>query len=190
MNLPIDEVLDLYINQGLSVRKVAEHFGCTHYTISHFLKKNNVQIRSGYSKEYYVYRRKYQIGDTQKRDYVRVMEASLGRPLNQDEIVHHLDFDRENNDISNLYLFENTTLHISYHGYIRNHEYITPDEFIRRYKASCDNICSYDYLYDCYVNKCMSANAISRNNYPVSRTTVVGHLKKYGIYDLRSPTVN
>lgn len=190
MNFCLDEVLKLYVDQGLSIRKVAECLGCNHGAVSCFLKENNIPIRSGYSIEYYEYRRKHPPDDKQKREYVRIMEESLGRPLNDNEVVHHLDFDRENNDPENLYLFESSMIHVSYHGYLRKHEYITPDEFVKRYKRSFENLCSYDYLYDSYINKKMSANAISNENYPICRNSVVKHLKKYGIYDLRPPSVN
>lgn len=39
------------------------------------------------------------------------MEEHLGRPLSDDEVVHHLDGDRQNNDISNLRLFSNQAEH-------------------------------------------------------------------------------
>lgn len=44
-----------------------------------------------------------------------VMERKLGRPLAPDEVVHHLDSDRLNNDISNLIVLSNadhTKLHM------------------------------------------------------------------------------
>lgn len=36
------------------------------------------------------------------REHVMVMELSLGRRLAADEIIHHRDHDRRNNDLSNL----------------------------------------------------------------------------------------
>ena len=41
--------------------------------------------------------------DGNKRDYHRwIMEQELGRELRQDEVVHHIDGDKRNNDVSNL----------------------------------------------------------------------------------------
>ena len=54
-----------------------------------------------------------------KKGYVRqhrlVMEAHIGRYLTDDEAVHHIDYDRSNNDISNLQLMtraEHSSLHV------------------------------------------------------------------------------
>jgi hypothetical protein len=59
-----------------------------------------------------------------ERGYVRkyrlVMEAKLGRYLTADEVVHHIDGNRENFDISNLKLFKNKAAHISYEDSIRD----------------------------------------------------------------------
>lgn len=38
------------------------------------------------------------------RENVRVMELHLGRRINPDEVVHHLDGDRQNNVLANLEL--------------------------------------------------------------------------------------
>ena len=49
-----------------------------------------------------------------QREHVFVMEAVLGRRLEDDEVVHHIDNDKTNNDISNLQLMshgEHTSLH-------------------------------------------------------------------------------
>jgi hypothetical protein len=43
-----------------------------------------------------------------------VMEQHLGRPLEPDEIVHHSDHDKLNNDISNLVLVTRNT-HMEHH---------------------------------------------------------------------------
>lgn len=44
-----------------------------------------------------------------------VMEDMLGRPLGEDEIVHHIDCDRLNNDLENLVLLENHSSHRAVH---------------------------------------------------------------------------
>lgn len=44
-----------------------------------------------------------------------VMENYLGRELKPEEVVHHIDEDKSNNDISNLKLFETTGKHLSFH---------------------------------------------------------------------------
>jgi len=48
-----------------------------------------------------------------------VMEQSLRRKLGGKEVVHHMDMDIGNNDITNLMLFENNGEHLRYHGEIR-----------------------------------------------------------------------
>jgi len=48
-----------------------------------------------------------------------VMEKHLGRYLTKEEVVHHIDFNRENNNINNLHLFPNHSEHINYHYFLR-----------------------------------------------------------------------
>jgi hypothetical protein len=49
--------------------------------------------------------------------YRRVMELYLGRRLNFGEVIHHIDMDKTNNEISNLYLC-NKSKHQKCHGTI------------------------------------------------------------------------
>lgn len=42
-----------------------------------------------------------------KREHVLVMELFLKRNLNKDEIIHHIDMNKLNNDIKNLWLTSN-----------------------------------------------------------------------------------
>jgi hypothetical protein len=48
-----------------------------------------------------------------------VMEAHLGRYLKPTEHVHHIDWDRSNNSIENLYLFNTQGEHQKYHWFLR-----------------------------------------------------------------------
>lgn len=48
-----------------------------------------------------------------------VMEKHIGRYLTPEEVVHHIDFDRKNNSIDNLMLFENDVEHHRHHAKLR-----------------------------------------------------------------------
>ncbi len=44
-----------------------------------------------------------------------VMEEHLGRKLRKEEVVHHIDGNKSNNDINNLMLFPTKSVHTKYH---------------------------------------------------------------------------
>ena len=48
------------------------------------------------------------------------MEEVLGRTLGDDEVVHHMDLDKLNNDPKNLVIMSRSK-HIELHNYIRWH---------------------------------------------------------------------
>lgn len=54
------------------------------------------------------------------REHRLIMERHLGRYLTKEEVVHHVDEDRENNKIENLMLFPDITEHLKYHKEILN----------------------------------------------------------------------
>lgn len=45
-----------------------------------------------------------------------VMAKSIGRDLRPEEVVHHIDGDKTNNNLSNLMLFPNNAEHRRYHA--------------------------------------------------------------------------
>tara|TARA_R110000782_G_C14819221_1_gene413844 strand:+ start:3415 stop:4074 length:660 start_codon:yes stop_codon:yes gene_type:complete len=49
------------------------------------------------------------------REHVKVMQDAIGRKLYQNEVVHHIDENKKNNDISNLRLMTNSE-HITLHN--------------------------------------------------------------------------
>lgn len=49
-----------------------------------------------------------------------VMECKLGRYLTNEEVVHHIDFNKSNNDPSNLMLFKNQKEHMKFHKQLKN----------------------------------------------------------------------
>lgn len=75
------------------------------------------------------YRRLYKPDYPQKNDYVKkarlIMEKKLGRYLTPQEIVHHRDLDKLNDNIENLQLMSNsehTTLHQKIKGFLKDLE--------------------------------------------------------------------
>lgn len=64
------------------------------------------------------------IGEDAKRkrifEHRLVMEQKLGRKLTREEVVHHIDHDRKNNDPDNLMLMANAREHRLYHA---QHDY-------------------------------------------------------------------
>lgn len=54
-------------------------------------------------------------GNGRRYEHRVVMEQHLGRKLTSDEVVHHIDGDKKNNDISNLMIFPDTQEHIRFH---------------------------------------------------------------------------
>jgi hypothetical protein len=53
-----------------------------------------------------------------------VMEKHLGRYLTKEEVVHHMDGDKTNNNLTNLHLFATSGEHTAYHfmiqGFVRD----------------------------------------------------------------------
>lgn len=48
-----------------------------------------------------------------------IMECSIGRYLEDEEVVHHIDENKLNNNIDNLILFKNNSEHIKYHNKLK-----------------------------------------------------------------------
>lgn len=205
INFDLNHVIHLYCDLNKSLREIAKIYNCQHNAVGEFLRKYNIEIRSGYSDIYYESRRKrdrkYKNMDSSgyliisvNGEYIRehryVMEKYLGRKLKENEYVHHIDFDKTNNDINNLFLFETNSLHKLYHGYIRTHPYIDPSEYLDYYKQTLKN--TYDnpkWLYYQYIVKEKSCNAIAKE-LDISRISITNKLKETGIFYLRKPTVN
>lgn len=53
-------------------------------------------------------------------EHVLVMESHLGRHLEPGEVVHHIDRDRLNNDISNLKLYTSQSEHMRGHAALKS----------------------------------------------------------------------
>lgn len=76
-------------------------------------------------------------------EHVLVMEAHLGRYLEDDEVVHHIDHNRQNNNLSNLQLMQRS-IHSSYHNlgikkYERNRQCFSCHSFTTRLNYPTSN---------------------------------------------------
>ena len=104
---------------------------CTHCGKIHSTtrKKWRVQFRSFCSTTcYYAARRepKYRRWRQGQRIARIVMSEHLHRPVRGNEVIHHIDFNNHNNDISNLMLFGSHGEHITYHHKINRGEDYPP----------------------------------------------------------------
>lgn len=215
----LNHVLYLYNECNFSLRRIAKLYNTTHSTVKKFLIKNNQEIRSGYSPEYYVYKEgicnrgkkpysRYKKPDSSGyitlsingqiiREHRYIIELYLGRHLTAEEYVHHIDFVKTNNTLENLFLFkrEGNTIHQMYHGYIKNSGYLSPQDYIDLYEDKIINFISLKNLRKLYIDKDYNAAQISQiffHTYgiTISRQAVIENLKKYGIFYERSPHVN
>ena len=56
-------------------------------------------------------------------EHILKAEEKLKRELKDEEVVHHIDFNKMNNDCDNLMIFNCNKSHISYHGMLKsNHK--------------------------------------------------------------------
>ena len=81
------------------------------------------------------------------------------------------------------FLFDNNDAHLSYHGYIKHHQYIHPQEFVDNIYPTIVHYKSEEFLYYQYVtlNKSIAQIAQEINNL-VSRQTLTKLLKKYDVF--------
>ena len=63
----------------------------------------------------------------------RLVVESCGRKLRRNEVVHHVDGNRENNDPNNLAIFKNQAEHMRVHVFLRRRE---KAEFLERMRSN------------------------------------------------------
>jgi len=190
-----DLLIELYVNQHYSLRSLAAYFNCNRSVIKDRLQALNIEIRPFNDKKYYINKTNHNKGkccndasgyiiQSSQRQHRIIMEDYLKRPLTSEEYVHHIDFDKTNNDIENLFLFSSDEVHMSYHGYLMKHKYIHPQKFVEEIYPQISKYKSYDYLYLQYVSLGKSVAQIVREiNGLVSRTTITKILKKHNLFN-------
>lgn len=53
-------------------------------------------------------------------EHILKAEEKIGRELKDEEVVHHIDFDKTNNNYDNLMIFDSNKSHITYHGMLNS----------------------------------------------------------------------
>jgi len=124
------EVLKLY-DSGMSATQIGKKFGKFTTSITRILKRNGRKISDGKGKNHSgwkggrglksgywtVYKPDHPRAMNIRRvwEHILVMEKHLGRPITKKEHIHHIDFDRQNNDPKNLYVCSGKE-HSNIHG--------------------------------------------------------------------------
>jgi hypothetical protein len=62
-----------------------------------------------------------------KKEHRYVMESHLGRLLEKNEVVHHIDGDKSNNDVDNLVVMDRAE-HTKMHNSVKREEFYQPNE--------------------------------------------------------------
>lgn len=131
--------------------------------------------------------------------HILVAEEILGRPLTDEECIHHIDFNKKNNSPDNLMVFRNNSDHISFHqgvacvkvNGVYQREINTGSN--RCHKKACAH-CGNDFYGSKRQKYCCvqcSHNAQRRVSRPssdelireIERTSVVATARKYGVSD-------
>ena len=170
-------LIKLYVENGIEIRP---------NNYNSYYKNRNYKTAS----EYYIASNGY-MQKSSDREHRKVMENYIGRKLNSNEHVHHVDFDKTNNDINNLFLFNDVYEHNSYHGYIKNHNYISPDKFMSEVYPKILYYKSKDFLYEQYITLNKSISQISHEtNGLLSRNVITRLLKSYKLFDNDNKHIN
>jgi hypothetical protein len=130
--MPDDEYLKrLYIKERLSSGKIANKVGVTRHTVCRHLRRLGIvrpeagpesrnrnfetkQFRSGYPVTFMPnHPRANHIGYV--FDHVLVMEKAIQRTPSKKEPIHHIDFNRNNSKLENLYLCKSHKDHALIH---------------------------------------------------------------------------
>ena len=137
IEIPIEELKELYLEKNLSTRQIAEIYNTSKTVIARRLNENKIQFKNKgcYKKEkvlmheyYYVMVKDHPGGD--KDGYVLehryVMEQKIGRYLTNNEIVHHINLNKLDNRIENLQVMT-----IAEHDKLHHTKQIDVDELIK-----------------------------------------------------------
>lgn len=78
-------------------------------------------------------------------------------------VVHHIDLNKKNNSIDNLYVFENESLHTLFHNLYKTKRVESLEGFFNYYQNMyVDKLYNYAWLHKAYIEYGLSVNQISK----------------------------
>jgi hypothetical protein len=101
-----------------SIYVTAKHFGLSAITVYHHVRDLCPKRRELYASSEFVDKYGYvltTVGGVLRRKHVHLYEAEIGRRLTTTEVVHHIDGDKKNNLLSNLFLYPSQRAHQKAH---------------------------------------------------------------------------
>jgi len=135
----IETLIKDYTEEKLNLKQICDKYGLVEGSksnVSKMLKKHGIKIRQDKGKNHH----NWQGGITTVssgyvgiwmpehpkcnnvgyvKEHTLVAEKMLGRPLRKNEVVHHINMDKQNNDESNLFICDNKE-HLKCHRSIEN----------------------------------------------------------------------
>ena len=150
------KMVDLF-DSGLSATKIAKKLGLYTTSVTRVLKRYGIQMSDGKGENHsgwkggrglksgywtvYAPNHPRKLNNNRVFEHILVVEKKYGRFINKSEPIHHIDFDKTNNDSNNLLLCKSHKEHKKLH---------TELEMLAR-ELYRDGIISFDgekYFYD------------------------------------------
>ncbi len=114
-----EQLHQLRIEERRSLDNIGRMVGVSKQTVSFWLKKYGIcRPRTGYPK-LFVPNHKKANNFGYANEHLLAAERAVGRGLNENERVHHIDHDRGNSQPENLAVLPSTSVHASLHHYYR-----------------------------------------------------------------------
>lgn len=116
---------------GISAAQIAKSLGLWTTSVTRVLKRNGLKMKTGKGKEHsgwkggrgiksgywtvYNITHPRRLGINRIFEHILIAEKKYGRMIKKGEPIHHVDFNRLNNDPNNLYLCKNHKEHMDIH---------------------------------------------------------------------------
>ena len=94
---------------------------------------------------------------------INSIEINGKKYLKPECVVHHIDFNKHNNNVENLYIFESESVHTLFHNLYRWNKIEGLHEFLIYYQTTyVEKLYNYNWLYKAYIIFDLSINQISK----------------------------
>jgi len=114
-------------NKGISAIKIAKELNLCTRSVTRVLKRKGCKMKSGKGSEHsgwkggrglkcgywtiYYPGHPRTLNNGRVFEHIIILEKYIGRMISKKEPIHHIDFNRQNNEIKNLYLCKNNSEH-------------------------------------------------------------------------------